>query len=69
MYEHSNLSIFDVTSAILMACLGVLPVVVILGLLVINKHVSQTTLAGALPQKWYSTSGSTPKQPKIVHWE
>ena len=60
-------SCFYVISATLKPCLGVLPVFLILGLQEYSWK-SYTTSAGALPQKWYNTSGSTPKQTKIVQW-
>ena len=45
----------EVISTTLKACLGVLPVLLILGL-----REYYTTFAGVLPEKWYSASGSTP---------
>ena len=33
------------------------------------SHKYYTTFAGVLPQKWYSTSGSTPKLSKMLHWD
>ena len=42
---------FDVTSATLKACLGVLPVIVILGLREYSQN-CYTMFVGVLPQKW-----------------
>ena len=58
----------DVISTTLKAYMGVFPVLLILGLREYSWNY-YTTFAGVLPQKWYSASGSTPKQTKIVHGE
>ena len=50
---------FDVISTIIKQCLGVLPVLLILGL---REYCGKSyiTFAGVPPEKWYSASGSTP---------
>ena len=50
---------FEVISTTLKACLGVLPVLLILGLREYSRK-CYTTFAGVLPQKCCSASGSTP---------
>ena len=52
------ITIFHVISTTLKACLGVLPVLLILGLREYSRK-CYTTLAGVLPQKCCSASGST----------
>ena len=52
-------SYLEVISTTLKPCLGVLPVLLILGLREYSRK-SYTTFAEVLPQKWYSASGSTP---------
>ena len=49
----------EAISTTLKACLGVLPVFLILGLREYPQKY-YTTFAGMLPEKWNSTSGSTP---------
>ena len=49
--QPTNINNKDVTSATLKACLGVLPVIVILGLWEYSQN-CYTMFVGVLPQKW-----------------
>ena len=50
-FIYHFIGLIDVTSATLKACLGVLPVIVILGLWEYSQN-CYTMFVGVLPQKW-----------------
>ena len=62
----------EVISTTLKACLGIFPILLILGLREYPRKY-YTAFAGVLPQKWYSASGITPllnkHGPVPLSWE